>query len=154
MMTAAFPVLNPREVRRRRILGPVATLACLTSPEWMLARKNVCLVGPPGTDEGHVLVALGAAPVRGAQTRYLTPADLVETLHLALTDNSGGRIITPDRSQAAESGGTRASAAFHGPAATARPSEAGRKPSDGGPDCAEAAATCLALPQCTELTKL
>jgi DNA replication protein DnaC len=48
----------------------------------------------PGTGKSHLLVALGAAAVQaGHKVRYLTAADLAETLYRGLADNSVGRII-------------------------------------------------------------
>jgi DNA replication protein DnaC len=95
MKTAAFPVtktLDEFDVGASSV--PAATLAYLTSLEWIRARENLCLVGPPGTGKSHLLVALGAAAVRaGHKVRYLTAADLVETLYRGLADNSVGRII-------------------------------------------------------------
>jgi KaiC/GvpD/RAD55 family RecA-like ATPase len=45
------------------------------------ATENVCLIGPAGTGKSHMLVALGIAAVEhGHRVRYVTAADLVETL--------------------------------------------------------------------------
>ena len=64
------------------------------SLEWITARENLCLVGPPGTGKSHVLVALGVAAVRaGHKVRYCTAADLAETLYRGLADNSVGKVI-------------------------------------------------------------
>jgi DNA replication protein DnaC len=47
-----------------------------------------------GTGKSHLLVALGAAAVQaGHRVRYLTAAELTETLYRGLADNSVGRII-------------------------------------------------------------
>jgi DNA replication protein DnaC len=49
---------------------------------------------PPGTGKSHLLVALGHAAVQaGHRVRYLTAAELVETLYQGLADNSVGRVI-------------------------------------------------------------
>jgi DNA replication protein DnaC len=49
---------------------------------------------PAGTGKSHLLVALGHAAVQaGHRVRYLTAAELVETLYQGLADNSVGRVI-------------------------------------------------------------
>jgi DNA replication protein DnaC len=73
---------------------PPATVAYLASLEWITARENLCLVGPAGTGKSHLLVALGIAAVQaGHKVRYLTAAELAETLYRGLADNSVGRVI-------------------------------------------------------------
>jgi len=73
---------------------PPATFNYLTSLEWITARENLALVGPPGTGKSHLLVALGDAAVEaGHRVRYFTAAELVETLYRGLADNSVGRVI-------------------------------------------------------------
>jgi DNA replication protein DnaC len=95
MKAAAFPVtktLDEFDVAASSV--PPATFAYLASLEWVTARENLCLVGPPGTGKSHLLTALGAAAVSaGHKVRYLTAADLVETLYRGLADNSVGRVI-------------------------------------------------------------
>jgi DNA replication protein DnaC len=57
-------------------------------------RPGESLPGRPGTGKSHLLVALGAAAVQaGHKIRYLTAADLAETLYRGLADNSVGKII-------------------------------------------------------------
>jgi DNA replication protein DnaC len=95
LKAAAFPVTKTLE---ESDLGassiPQATFACLGSLEWITARENLCLVGPAGTGKSHLLVALGAAAVQaGHKVRYLTAAELTETLYRGLADNSAGKII-------------------------------------------------------------
>jgi DNA replication protein DnaC len=73
---------------------PQATFDYLASLEWVRAAENLCLVGPAGTGKSHLLVALGhAAVTAGHRVRYLTAAELVETLYQGLADNSVGRVI-------------------------------------------------------------
>jgi DNA replication protein DnaC len=73
---------------------PQATFDYLASLEWIRAAENLCLVGPAGTGKSHLLVALGHAGVAaGHRVRYLTAAELVETLYQGLADNSVGRVI-------------------------------------------------------------
>jgi DNA replication protein DnaC len=95
MKQAAFPVTKALEEFDRSASSiPSATLDYLTSLEWVRAQENLCLVGPAGTGKSHLLVALGAAAVQaGHKVRYLTAAELAETLYRGLADNSVGKII-------------------------------------------------------------
>ena len=95
LKAAAFPVTKTlEEFDRSASTIPGATLDYLASLEWVTARENLCLVGPAGTGKSHLLVALGAAAVQaGHKVRYLTAADLAETLYRGLADNSVGKII-------------------------------------------------------------
>ena len=73
---------------------PRPTLDYLASLEWVRAKENPCLVGPPGTGKSHVLVALGHAAVdAGYKVRYFAAAELVESLYRGLADNSVGKVI-------------------------------------------------------------
>jgi DNA replication protein DnaC len=73
---------------------PNGTFDYLASLEWIRARENLCLVGPPGTGKSHLLVALGHAAVSsGMKVRYFTAADLVESLYRGLADNTVAKII-------------------------------------------------------------
>lgn len=73
---------------------PRPTLDYLASLEWVRAKENPCLVGPPGTGKSHVLVALGHAAVdAGYKVRYFSAAELVESLYRGLADNSVGKVI-------------------------------------------------------------
>jgi DNA replication protein DnaC len=75
---------------------PRATLDYLASLEWVRAKENPCLVGPPGTGKSHVLVALGHAAVEaGYKVRYFAAAELVESLYRGLADNSVGKWASP-----------------------------------------------------------
>jgi len=95
LKAAAFPVTKTlEEFNRSASSVPGATLDYLASLEWITAAENLCLVGPAGTGKSHLLVALGAAAVQaGHKVRYLTAADLAETLYRGLADNSVGKII-------------------------------------------------------------
>jgi DNA replication protein DnaC len=95
LKNAAFPVTKTLEEFDRRASSiPAATLDYLACLEWITARENLCLVGPAGTGKSHLLVALGAAAVQaGHKVRYLTAAELAETLYRGLADNSVGKII-------------------------------------------------------------
>jgi DNA replication protein DnaC len=95
MKTAAFPVIKTlEELDRSACSIPGPTLDYLASLEWITAKENLCLVGPAGTGQSHVLVALGAAAVTaGHKVRYFTAADLAETLYRGLAGNSVGRVI-------------------------------------------------------------
>ena len=54
----------------------------------------MALIGPAGTGKSHTLIALGhAAVLAGHRVRYLTAADLVETLYRGLADNTVGKVI-------------------------------------------------------------
>jgi len=73
---------------------PAATWAYLTSLEWIPARENLALIGPPGTSKSHTLIALGhTAVTAGYKVKYAAAADLVETLYRGLADNSVGKSI-------------------------------------------------------------
>jgi DNA replication protein DnaC len=95
MKNATFPVTKTLEEFDRGVSTiPGATLDYLASLEWITAAENLCLVGPAGTGKSHLLVALGAAAAAaGHKVRYLTAAELAETLYRGLADNSVGRII-------------------------------------------------------------
>jgi DNA replication protein DnaC len=95
MKAAAFPVAKTLEEFDVGVSSlPAATFAYLSSLEWVAAAENLALVGPAGTGKSHLLVALGIAAVQaGHRVRYLTAADLAETLYRGLADNSVGKII-------------------------------------------------------------
>ena len=92
---AGFPVtktLDDYDLTASSVPRPRST----TSPrlEWVRAAENLCLIGPAGTGKSHLLLALGSAAVdAGHRVRYLTAADLVDTLYRGLADNSVGKVI-------------------------------------------------------------
>ena len=95
LKAATFPVIktfDEFDVTASSI--PAGTIDYLASPEWITAAENLALIGPAGTGKSHVLVACGVAAVNaGFKVRYLTAADLVDTLYRGLADNSGGKVI-------------------------------------------------------------
>jgi DNA replication protein DnaC len=97
LRAAGFPVkktLDELDFSASSIQRP--TLDYLASLEWVRAKENPCLVGPPGTGKSHVLIALGHAAVEaGYKVRYLSAAELVEPLYRGLADNSVGKVIEP-----------------------------------------------------------
>lgn len=66
----------------------------LSSLEWVRTQSNLALIGPARTGKSHPLIGLGVAALyAGHEVRYFTAADLVETLHRGLADNTVGKII-------------------------------------------------------------
>jgi len=92
---AGFPVTKTLDGYDLAVSSvPPATFDYLASLEWVRAAENVCLIGPAGTGKSHLLLALGSAAVdAGYKVRYLTAADLVDTLYRGLADNSVGKVI-------------------------------------------------------------
>jgi DNA replication protein DnaC len=92
---AGFPVakaLDEFQVPLSSI--PQATFAYVASLEWLRAKENLLLVGPPGTGKSHVLIGAGHRVVeQGLRVRYFVAADLVETLYRGLADNTVGKVI-------------------------------------------------------------
>lgn len=63
--------------------GQILSLATL---DWLKRRQSILLGGMSGTGKSHIAVALGhLACVHGYSVRYTTSADMLTTLHLALT---------------------------------------------------------------------
>lgn len=95
LKAAAFPVektLEDFDLASSSIPRP--TFDYLVSLEWIKAIENPLLIGPAGTGESHVLIALGHAAIEaGFRIRYFTAVELVETLYRGLADNSVGRVI-------------------------------------------------------------
>ena len=95
LKAAAFPVRKTTaEFDMAASSIPAPTWAYLTSLEWVRAKENIALIGPAGTGKSHTLIALGHAAVLAEhRVRYLTAADLVETLYRGLADNTVGKTI-------------------------------------------------------------
>ncbi|HEY8094016.1 MAG TPA: IS21-like element helper ATPase IstB [Acidimicrobiales bacterium] len=95
LKAAGFPVLKTvEEFDLTASSIPAPTWAYLTSLEWIAAKENLALIGPAGTGKSHTLIALGHAAVTAGHTvKYLTAADLIETLYRGLADNTVGRTI-------------------------------------------------------------
>ena len=95
LKAAGFPVLKTiEEFDLAASSIPVPTFAYLSSLEWIQAKENLALIGPAGTGKSHTLIALGhAAVIAGYRVKYLTAADLVETLYRGLADNTVGKTI-------------------------------------------------------------
>jgi DNA replication protein DnaC len=95
LKAAGFPVtktLDTFDVAASSI--PVNTFSHLAGLEWIAAKSNLALIGPPGTGKSHTLIALGhAAVLAGHRVRYCTAADLIETLYRGMADNSVGKVI-------------------------------------------------------------
>jgi DNA replication protein DnaC len=95
LKAAAFPVvktLDGFDVAASSI--PQNTFDYLAGLDWIHAKANLALIGPPGTGKSHTLIGLGhTAVAAGHRVKYCTAADLVETLYRGLADNSVGRII-------------------------------------------------------------
>ena len=95
LKAAGFPVrktIETFDVAASSI--PQATFNYLANLEWITAKANIALIGPPGTGKSHTLIAVGhAAVTAGLKVKYCTAADLVETLYRGLADNSVSKII-------------------------------------------------------------
>jgi DNA replication protein DnaC len=95
LKAAAFPVhksLDSFDVAVSTI--PQTTFDYLAGLEWIHTRSNLAMIGPAGTGKSHTLIGLGVAAVTsGLKVRYLTAADLVETLYRSLADNTVGKTI-------------------------------------------------------------
>ena len=95
LKAAGFPVLKTiEEFDLTASSIPAPTWAYLTSLEWIAAKENLALIGPAGTGKSHTLIALGhAAVAAGHKVKYVTAADLIETLYRGLADNTVGKTI-------------------------------------------------------------
>jgi DNA replication protein DnaC len=91
-----FPVLKTLEAFKVADSSiPRPTFDYLASLEWVHAKENLLLIGPPGTGKSHTLVGCGVRAVeRGMKVRYLVAADLIETLYRGLADNTVGKVIS------------------------------------------------------------
>ena len=90
-----FPVLKTLEAFKVADSSiPRPTFEYIASLEWVRAKENLLLIGPPGTGKSHALVGCGVRAVeRGLKVRYLVAADLIETLYRGLADNTVGKVI-------------------------------------------------------------
>ncbi|MHB1499214.1 MAG: IS21-like element helper ATPase IstB [Acidimicrobiales bacterium] len=95
LRAAGFPVKKTLDELDFSALSiPKPTLDYLATLEWVRAKENPCLVGPPGTGKSHVLIALGHLAVgAGYKVRYFSAAELVESLYRGLADNSVGKVV-------------------------------------------------------------
>ncbi len=95
LRAAGFPVAKSfDDFKVAQSSVPQATFDYICSLEWVGAKENLCLIGPAGTGKSHLLVAAGHAAVKdGLRVRYLSAAELIESLYRGLADNSVGKII-------------------------------------------------------------
>ena len=95
LKAAGFPIVKTiEEFDLSASSIPAPTWAYLTSLEWIVAKENLALIGPAGTGKSHTLIALGhAAVAAGHKVKYVTAADLIETLYRGLADNTVGKTI-------------------------------------------------------------
>lgn len=95
LRVAQFPVVKSfDDFKLVQSSVPQATFDYICSLEWVAATENLCLIGPAGTGKSHVLVSAGhAAVTAGMRVRYLSAAELIESLYRGLADNSVGKII-------------------------------------------------------------
>jgi len=93
---AGFPVTKTLEAFKVAESSiPRPTFEYISSLEWVDAKENLLLIGPPGTGKSHALVGCGVRAVeRGKKIRYLVAADLIETLYRGLADNTVGKVIS------------------------------------------------------------
>jgi DNA replication protein DnaC len=91
-----FPVVKTLEAFKVAESSiPRPTFEYLALLEWVRAKENLLLIGPPGTGKSHALVGCGVRAVeRGMKVRYLVAADLIETLYRGLADNTVGKVIS------------------------------------------------------------
>ena len=91
----AFPVTKTwRSSTPQRILGPLAHPGLPRLAGMDHRPRDLCLVSRPALAKATCSWPFGAAAVQdGHRVRYLTAAELAETLYRGLADNSVGRII-------------------------------------------------------------
>lgn len=92
---AGFPVAKTLEEFDVAFAGiPEQTFRYLGALEWVRERRNVALVGKPGTGKSHLAVALGRAAVAADhRVRYFRADSLIEALYSGIADNTVGALI-------------------------------------------------------------
>lgn len=95
MRQAGFPVEKTLETFDPVFSGiPEQTFSYLGALEWVRERRNLALVGKPGTGKSHLAVALGRAAVAADhRVRYFRADSLIEALYAGIADNTVGAFI-------------------------------------------------------------